>query len=419
MELTLQDGTVFDTVSNILRAADGRTLSRLEEVERVPAGGHKIRKGGVSDHNVTVADIAHKTSLYAHKRTADALGRPTMMRRADGEMQKVLMDLGVQDVHIPGQMAGAAAGYRTTSGIADSLAPVVSAMHQKDSIPVWDKENAFARAQGTTAAPGGDVPTTSISLATVAYSTKERALSIVMPVEVIENADSPLSPWTTATRVVQDKLLIEREFRVCDAAVTAANWDSSVVLDLGAAFGWVSGASADPVKDIDSIVLASFDSTDLVCHMSEDIWLAFQRNPAVQKFIAFKDGIGPRPSTSEMQAILTLPPIVVQKMKVMNSSNAQKYVLTQSATGQSKTGACVITRNTSGLSDPSMISTMKTIRWNGGSAPDGNMVGGWLVRTYFDPKKGGRGSYVVVVVHNDDEIFTSKFVGGLITGVGQ
>lgn len=419
--VTLADGTLLDTINAIVYSQDGRTLSRLEEVEYVPAGGSQIRgKTGRGDKSVPLSDVADSVAAMAARRQAESTGRAASFRDRTGNKRMVhTMDLGAGDVHISGQMAGSAAGYRMTEGVADMIAPVIPSKHQKDSIPIWDKENAFARAAGVTVAPGGDVPTTSISLGTKPFSTVERALSTVMPVEVIENADAPLAPWATATRVVQERLLKEREHRACKAAVTSANWDSGLVFDLGAAYGWATGASSDPIKDIQTAVLASYDTTDLKLVMTERTLYTMQRNAAVQKFTAYKNGVGPMPSSEQMSALLNLPPIVVQKMKTQDTNGANKYVLEQEATAVSKTGAVLLVRDTPGLSDPSLISTMKTIRWNGGQTPDGNMVAGWLVRTYFDPKKGGRGSYVVVVVHNDDEIFTSKFVGGLILGCDQ
>ncbi len=420
--VSLGDGTFLDVANSIHYSADGVALSRLDEVECVPAGGNQIRgRTGRSDKNVNMSDVADCAAGWAAKQQALALGRNVTWRDKSGNKRKGVhaMDLSAADVHIQGQMAGAAAGYRLAEGCADLIAPVIQAKHQTDKIPIWDKEVAFARAAGTTAAPGGDVPTTTISLSTVPFSCVERALSIVMAVEVIENADAPLSPWATATRVVQERLLKEREHRVCKAAVTAANWDSTLVFDLGAAFGWATGASADPVKDIHTAVLASYDSTDLKLIMDQRMFLIMQRSPAVQKYTAYKNGINPLPSADQISAVLSLPPIVVQNMKTQTSAGLMKYVLEQEATVAGKTGAALLVRDTPGLSDPSLISTMKTIRWSGGMSPDGNMVAGWMVRTYFDPKKGGRGSYVVVVVHNDHEIFTSKFVGALITGCGQ
>jgi hypothetical protein len=57
------------------------------------------------------------------------------------------------------------------------------------------------------------------------------------------------------------------------------------------------------------------------------------------------------------------------------------------------------------------------MRWNkANQGPDGAMQGPFYVRKYFDERRGLRGGYVYVVGHQDGEIFTSKYVGGLLKG---
>jgi hypothetical protein len=65
------------------------------------------------------------------------------------------------------------------------------------------------------------------------------------------------------------------------------------------------------------------------------------------------------------------------------------------------------------------VATSYTFRWNGGEAPDGALSGGFLVRTYFDPKRGARGGTQIVVTHNDTELQTSSLVGGLLLNAHQ
>ena len=60
-----------------------------------------------------------------------------------------------------------------------------------------------------------------------------------------------------------------------------------------------------------------------------------------------------------------------------------------------------------------------TFRWTGAPAPDGTITGGFMVRSYYDPKRGGRGGRVVVVLHNDSETVTGSILGGLILNVLQ
>jgi hypothetical protein len=68
--------------------------------------------------------------------------------------------------------------------------------------------------------------------------------------------------------------------------------------------------------------------------------------------------------------------------------------------------------------DGMSINTAKTFRWTGADAetPDGTNQTGFLVRKYWDPRRGARGAWVYVVAHNDAEVLTSSYVGYLLTG---
>jgi hypothetical protein len=110
---------------------------------------------------------------------------------------------------------------------------------------------------------------------------------------------------------------------------------------------------------------------------------------------------------------LDIPPITVAKMKYMATSTSSLTYMW---------GGDLVALHEPEVNPPTdqeSIATAYTFRWNGGSTPDGTYQGGYLVRTYFDPKRGGRGGTMTVVVHQDAEVMTSQLVGGLITGIVQ
>jgi hypothetical protein len=76
--------------------------------------------------------------------------------------------------------------------------------------------------------------------------------------------------------------------------------------------------------------------------------------------------------------------------------------------------------------DQESIATAKTFRWSGvqGAVPgaitptsEGTIFQGWVVRSFYDPKRGGRGGNWVVATVNDSETMTGNIVGGFISGV--
>jgi hypothetical protein len=66
------------------------------------------------------------------------------------------------------------------------------------------------------------------------------------------------------------------------------------------------------------------------------------------------------------------------------------------------------------------VATSYTFRWNVNPATSPNFPadavsnGGFVVRQYFVQDRGSLGGMKAVVVHNDAEKITSKYVGGLI-----
>jgi hypothetical protein len=149
--------------------------------------------------------------------------------------------------------------------------------------------------------------------------------------------------------------------------------------------------------------------------MSERTYHDFVQNAQVQKFVASKTAVTPIPdkmSASQFSAILGLPPILIGTRKGKTASG-YGYVWGDNV--------ALIHADAGIPTGGQTISTARTFRWSGANsgAPDGTMQGGFLVRTYFDPKRGSRGGTVVVVTHNDVEIMTSVYAGGLIIAAHQ
>lgn len=375
-------------------------------------GGARV--GQWSPTDVDCGALAEFAAMNDAQHIARNTGKPVRMTDASGDERLVAMDLAVSDVHIAAALPNYAAGYALADSVADIVCPVVVAPKQTDKYFTWDKENSFNRVQPIISGSGGTIAEVSPTLSNASYSTVAYALQSYVSTELASNADAPLRPYQKAIQMVQEKLKLEREFRALTLLATSGNWDSSLVTTLGAAAGWLTGASADPIKDLHDLIDKSYMPVTRII-MSEKVQHAFVRNAAVQKYVAYKSNAAPVPDASQLSALLSLPPITVSKMKAIVSS-AATYVLDAVATNSA---VILVHEAPGGTADGMDVSTAKTFRWNGGSTPDGNMVAGWLVRTYFDPKRGPRGGNVVVVAHNDAEVMTSKFVGGAILDVLQ
>jgi hypothetical protein len=390
----------------LLKNASGGVRGNLElSTGRIynDAGNLVEQLTPMGNHDEALADYA---SAYYHSNIARQVGRPVTMTDREGDERLVTMDLSTSDVHTDAALPNYAAGYKLAAGVADLACPAFVNDKQSNKFNTWDSDNAFRRVLPTGSAPGGAIPEINPTLSQGSYNTVEYALGAFVKTEVQTNADAPLRPYQAAVKRVLNALLLEREIRVATLMRTSGNWDAAMVQTLISTTKWNGGASSDPVANIHAAIEASFmEITGII--MSEQVAHDFQRNPNTQKYIAYKSSAAPLPNASQFGALLDLPPIHVAKMKYFASGSTQSYVW----------GGDVVLVHSPAQNPPTDqedVATAYTFRWNGGDTPDGAMSGGFLVRTFWDPKRGGRGGQTVVVVHNDAEVMTSKVVGGLI-----
>ena len=385
-------GGLLDVMSGEVYDQRGNTIGRMRPVDE--------DMSALSDYAATLA----------HREMAAQCRRPVTMTDASGDERLVTMDLGVSDVHQAAPLSNYAAGYKLSDGVADVAAPVLTVAKDTDKYYTWDKENAFQRVQPTAGANGGTVPEINPTLSNTSYQTVAYALGAFLPTEVVGNADAPLRPEMAAIRRVMNALKLEREIRVATLLTTSGNWDSSLYTNLAAGAKWNGGASSDPIKDLHTIIEASYAPVTGII-WSEKVEHDFVRNAQVQKYLYAKDGAAPLPTADQLSSVFRLPTIYTAKMKYIASS-ALTYVWGNSV---------VLLHQPPSMppQDQEDVATALTFRWNGGQTSDGSMVAGWLVRKFFMQDRGGRGGQKLVVVHNDVEKMTSAYVGGLIAGAHQ
>ena len=336
----------------------------------------------------------------------------TMTDPATGKL--VTMDLGVADVHIDSALANYAAGYQeaASASIADQVVPVLPVEKNSNKFYTWDKNDVFQDVQSLEVAPGGAMAEVSPRVSNSNYNCVSYGVQSFVASEVQANADSALNPERQAVVRCMNAINIARERRCASLLMSSGNWTGGYTTTIAAGAKWNGGASSDPVRDLYTAIESSLvDVTAIV--MSERTFHDFVQNPQVQKYIATKTAVAPVPGASEFAALLQLPPIIVGKRKGIVTSSTYGYVWGDNV--------ALIHADAGIPSGGATISTARTFRWNGanGGATDGTMQGGYLVRSYFDPKRGPRGGKVVAVVHNDTEVMTSVFAGGFIASAHQ
>ncbi len=387
---------------NFLAVQDerGRSVGRVDQNT-----GHLLTDDGRELRPEPVDDI----QMMLAERAASNAER-TLMTDYAAVGDRRLMAQTVGDVRVEAPMQNFMQGYALVDGIADVICPVIEVDAPSKQYWEWNSQDAFQRPGNIEASPGALVREISPRLSKSRFDTIERALASAVPTEVIANAMMPIDPLAAAVRRVQNAMRLEREIRVAALLTTAGNWDASVVTTLAAGAKWNGGVSSDPIGDLIKIIQASWAPVTRIV-MGEQAGFAFSTNPNVQKYIAYKSGAAPIPANAQISALFTLPPITIVNQKYSAGGTGLTYTWG---------GDVVLVHEPSTIPpDGQDIMTCATFRWNGGSTPDGAYVNGWLVRTYFDPKRGPKGSTVVVVANQDGEVMTSKLAGGLIKGAFQ
>lgn len=327
------------------------------------------------------------------------------------EGRLVAMDLGIGDVHQAAPINNYAAGYRNEAPLADMYAAPFLQAVPSGKYYTFAKEDAFQRAVPIASAPGAGVNEIAPRVAVDTFTTTEYALGGFVSTQLEAAADAPLRIRQATTQRVLEALLIEREIRVANLATTSGTWDSTVYTSLAAAAKWNGGASSDPVKDIQDKMETSWGRiTGMI--MSRRVFHAFQRNANVQKYFAYKDSAAPMPNPQQLAALLAIPAIYVSDMQYITSTGTRDYIWGNSV---------VFMRQPPQFPPTSQddVASATTFRWSGSGITDGQASGGMIVREFYLQDRGSGGGNKVVVVHQDSEVQTSKFAGGLLAGAYQ
>lgn len=345
--------------------------------------------------------------------------RECSVKERDGRLVK--MDLAPTDVHVDHLLPNFNAGFHLADGAADVASPVIVTDKNSNKYNVWDQRNAFKRVLAHSAAQGAEVPEVNPVPGFSTYSCLEYALGAFITLEVQANADVPLQPLQAGVKRVLTVLRLEREIRVATSLRTSGNWNSNMVQALSGTTKWNGGASTDPVANLHQAIEQSAMSIDRIV-WSELTLHEFVRNAKVQSpYFQYKDHVPGIPVEEIISRELGLPPITTVKMKYNLPSGTNTYRNT--IYPYVWAGDVVLLHEPPQMPPMSQddVCTAATFRWNGANQAvrDGEYSAGFLVRTFWDQKRGGRGGMKIVVVHNDTEVMVSNIVGGLITGAVQ
>ena len=407
-KLDINNGYLYDLSGNqIARWYPGESTTSEHETQQACVDW-------VNDRHEMSMRIAQGLPIAAMRELSN-----TIQKRPHSDV--VTMDLGNQDVHIPSALPNFAGGYRLPTPVADIASPPLLVDHQSDKYWVFSQNDAYQVAAPIVGSGGSQAAEIPPRLANQSYIATEYALGYFVPTQLEANQDAALNIRKAALKRVLNNLMQRREQRVANLLSTSGNWNSNNVVTLGSGFQWDGGASSDPVHDIHTRMEQSLgDVTGII--MSEPLWHAFQRNPAVQKYFTYKDGTAAIPDPSEMQSILNLPPIYPARLK--------SFAPVGGALTFTWGNAAILIRQPEQMPPVTQddIATSYTFRWNAGKShrvPDQTQgmgwaaAGGFVVREFFNQVRGTMGGSQLVCLHWDQEAMTSQYVGGAIFAAFQ
>lgn len=198
-----------------------------------------------------------------------------------------MSDPGVKTVHKDSALSNLSIGYRHPMFIADQIFPVVPVTKMSDYFFKFLKANWFtidAKAVG----PGSTKPRSGYKVTSDNYSCVKYAIEHPVPIELINNADNPITPMKTGVSWATRQLLLLKEKKISDLVMTGANWTTTE----DAAGLWVATADgsgntflADVYKAMEAIrLLIGVNPNTLV--MDNATWLNIVQEYSVKQLIA-------------------------------------------------------------------------------------------------------------------------------------
>lgn len=254
---------------------------------------------------------------------------------ADGT--KVMLDVGVDDVHDPTELPSYLAGYAVPNHRAEQFCPVLQVDAEKGKLRNHTLDDAFVMADVDMAAED-TVKQVSFETALVDYTCRWRGIGSFVGQAMADQAlptATGLNPGRAASRRCMRIMSMDRENRVSTYYVTNTNWAAAQRITLGSTLKWDTGAASNPIKDLqDGIELATQPVTDIV--MPQRIAHKFVTHPLVkdyaQSFLGgnrgLEEAVGNLAGAASVDVDIklpSLPPIRVSASKYKNTAGGLTY----------------------------------------------------------------------------------------------
>lgn len=231
------------------------------------------------------------------------------------------------------------------------------------------------------------------------YSVKDHALADWVPLETIDNADTPIQPEIEANDLLNEQLDLAQENRVATIAFTAANYPAGNKVTLSGTSQWGQSAD-DPIGNIMTAIETCFKRANTLVFGAE-AWIKFRSLPevldAVKGSTRYQGSPGGLATMTEVASLCEVDKVLVGRARKITSKPGQTDVY---ARVWGKHCAALYVNPTPGLKSISFGYTFAETQK--------------MTQKYFDPKRGVKGATFIKTAWNSDEKVVANDVGYMI-----
>jgi hypothetical protein len=302
-----------------------------------------------------------------------------------------------RDLHVDAILSNLSIKYRNSDMIWPEVLPVIKVNKRSDKFTKYNKEDSF-REVNDAIGPKSDANEVDWGVSTDNYSVKDHALADYVPIEEIENADTPISPEVDTNDFLNMVLDVNQEKRVAAVVFAAATYPTGNKVQLSGTGQW--GGSADaPINDILTAIETCFMRANTLV-FGVDAWLKFRQLPEILdavKAVAGASLKGGMASASEVAQLFEVERVIVGRSRYITSKEGQP---TTYARLWGKHCAALHVLQSPGIKSVTFGATFsEQLR---------------MTQRAFDAKKGVKGAHYIKTGWNSDEKIIASDLGYFI-----
>ena len=304
------------------------------------------------------------------------------------------------DLHVDAVLTNLSLRYRNEGLIADMVLPIVKVNKRSDKYFVYEKGQSY-RLIDSSVGPKAQPNEVDWKVGTQNYSVDDYALADYLPVENVDNADTPIEPRMDTNEFLNEWLALDREVRVSKIVFTHGTYDAANKTDLVAA-KWGTDDD-DPVNDVLGAVEGCFMRANTLV-FGQAAWQKFRALPeildAVKAATRNQGAHGGLASAPEIAALFEVDNVLIGRARYITSKRGQAD--TYARVWGKAMAALHVKKNPGVRSITFGVSFQEMLK---------------QTQTMFDPKRGAKGAEYIKVGYNCDEKIVAKDLGYLLYNV--